>query len=45
MKTDTSESIRKDLRRRTIQGRYVTVTKMGGYHRRHGQWSPVSVFI
>ena len=23
-------SIRKDLRRRTIQGQYVTVTKMGG---------------
>src|SRR5271166_2596769 len=33
-------SIRKDLRRRTIQGQYVTVTKMGGYRRRHGQWSP-----
>ena len=33
-------SIRKDMRRRTIQGEYVTVTKMGGYCRRHGQWSP-----
>ena len=31
-------SIRKDLRRRTIHGQYVT--KLGGYCRRHGQWSP-----
>ena len=37
---DLGGSIRKDLRRRTIQGQYVTVTKMGGYRRRHGQRSP-----
>jgi hypothetical protein len=29
-----ASSIRKTLRRRTIQRQYVTVTKMGGYRRR-----------
>ncbi len=33
-------SIRKDLRRRTIQGQYVTVTKMGGYRR--APWTVVA---